>query len=1072
MPLAAPLILPFAELAGITIAGLGMAAASKKVSDFISDNPEISTQILTTLVPGGVGLNALFKDKDAPSTKDIVLGELGKEKGNYSSPDAEGAYSSKRGRIIKALEEAGKIKKGPNKDYDSSKKYKGYKKFYEKADGGRIGFANGGRGYSDYASPSSTTASQDFATQAVSGGQTDYDGGGGGNDQPITEIRPNFNYNIDPFSINPRLNFKNIASIIYLQEFLDKKARGEDVDLEADINFRDQLGNLDIFGNLGRSGNIVGANIPFLQSGIGSLAYSPDTGLAAGLRGNLTEDLSGGVSFQDGQQNVNFNYDKGPFSADFTSGPEENNIQVGFKMPFADGGRIGYVGGGLATTQDFANALKSVSAGTTYQQQTQAKEYARNEASNLLSQAMRSADPNKGPGLQGIYDTFFKNQNVTGIRPKTFTPDSSGRMIMYSARDRDAILDSMANQMLNTTPYAAPKPRPKTYRTVSPEAQALNMSQSTYEDIIRSGADPKQYYIDYQNRMMTEGGNYGTPGTSSYTGPQLLKYGQVIGGPGMVIAGPGTAPGATPPTQAQMNQMMQNNPAGYMDFADLVKTYSADPYKGLQEEIKDMVDGRDTGYMRGQDYYDINVLGLDGRGIAEKYGLQYADGGRIGFANGGIENIIGKNLDNVTNVAKGLDKEMLDMTFDDKYYRDKIQPAKLGQAPIPGRMEMMLKSKPFTAVGIGMRPGTFGERAQPTKAASQFLNTLGKGAKFVGTKVGPLSFMDIFASTPLGADDEVTDEMRQSIEMSPTSTTGIMVDANDGFRTSPATYYNSAPNFNADVLREEEDAQYNLPQKNIFQRAGNFIGKLNLEDYIPFIGQKSLTGTMGRGIGNLFQNIAPARYGTSQRAYNALTPQGRSTVGSIYGPGGIMSGYNAVSAFGRGPLESITNRISKTRNPVIKEQLITAAKKITDSGQDTSKTGINAVTRKGTYAYDDVNVGGSGTGGSGGKIVCTMMNESYGFGNFRNKIWLKHSKDLPKEYEIGYHTIFLPLVNFAKKEGKVNKLVKKILEHIAKHRTIDLKQEMRGKTHTLGRVYRKILEPICLMVGKIKKEVK
>jgi hypothetical protein len=327
------------------------------------------------------------------------------------------------------------------------------------------------------------------------------------------------------------------------------------------------------------------------------------------------------------------------------------------------------------------------------------------------------------------------------------------------------------------------------------------------------------------------------------------------------LAGPGTAPGATPPTQAQMNQMMQNNPAGYMDFADLVKTYSADPYKGLQEEIKDMVDGRDTGYMGGQDYYDINVLGLDGRGIAEKYGLQYADGGRIGFANGGIENIIGKNLDNVTNVAKGLDKEMLDMTFDDKYYRDVIQPAKLGQAPIPGRMEMMLKSKPFTAVGIGMRPGTFGERAQPTKAASQFLNTLGKGAKFVGTKVGPLSFMDIFASTPLGADDEVTDEMRQSIEMSPTSTTGIMVDANDGFRTSPATYYNSAPNFNADVLREEEDAQYNLPQKNMLQ---------NLKDYLPFIGDKSITGMLTRGIGQFFNNIGDRIPSTPQ--YQRYTP--------------------------------------------------------------------------------------------------------------------------------------------------------------------------------------------------------
>jgi hypothetical protein len=895
MPLAAPLILPFAELAGITIAGLGMAAASKKVSDFISDNPEISTQILTTLVPGGVGLNALFKKKAKEDSDDESV-EVAPED--------------------KTREERAKEMKKRFKEGKGDKREIGKKGFEE-------------------------------------------------------VIKP----------------VKDIEDLLEGEERYD-----------------------------------------------GSLEDAPKP---------------------------KFDYKK------FIRNRNADGGAIGIEVLFQEkknGGRIGYVGGGLATTQDFANALKSVSAGTTYQQQTQAKEYARNEAANELRAAIQGGGIDSFLGGAGLsnYRSMFPNDRAGTNRQGDFTGT-------YNAR-KEQLLNDLMNKKLSYTSYAPP-PK-KTYRTVSPEAQALNMSQSTYEDIIRSGADPKQYYIDYQNRIMTEGGNYGTPGTSSYTGPQLLKYGQVIGGPGMGIAGPGTAPGATPPTQAQMNQMMQNNPAGYMDFADLVKTFSADPYKGLQEEIKDMVDGRDTGYMGGQDYYDTNVLGLDGRGIAEKYGLQYADGGRIGFANGGIENIIGKNLDNVTNVAKGLDKEMLDMTFDDKYYRDVIQPAKLGQAPIPGRMEMMLKSKPFTAVGIGMRPGTFGERAQPTKAASQFLNTLGKGAKFVGTKVGPLSFMDIFASTPLGADDEVTDEMRQSIEMSPTSTTGIMVDANDGFRTSPATYYNSAPNFNADVLREEEDAQYNLPQKNIFQRAGNFIGKLNLEDYIPFIGQKSLTGTMGRGIGNLFQNIAPARYGTSQRAYNALTPQGRSTVGSIYGPGGIMSGYNAVSAFGRGPLESITNRISKTRNPVIKEQLITAAKKITDSGQDTSKTGINAVTQKGTYAYDDVNVGGSGTGGSGGKIVCTMMNESYGFGNFRNKIWLKHSKDLPKEYEIGYHTIFLPLVNFAKKEGKVNKLVKKILEHIAKHRTIDLKQEMRGKTHTLGRVYRKILEPICLMVGKIKKEVK
>jgi hypothetical protein len=960
MPLAAPLILPFAELAGITIAGLGMAAASKKVSDFISDNPEISTQILTTLVPGGVGLNALFKDKDAPSTKDIVLGELGKEKGNYSSPDAEGAYSSKRGRIIKALEEAGKIKKGPDKDYDSSKKHKGYKKFYEKADGGAIGI----------------------------------------------EVL-----------------------------FEEKK----------------------------------------------------------------------------------------------------------------NGGRIGYVGGGLATTQDFANALKSVSAGTTYQQQIQAKEYARNEASNLLSQAMRSADPNKGPGLQGIYDTFFRTTLSPGIRPKTFTPDSSGRMIMYSARDRDAILDSMANQMLNTTPYAAP--RPKTYRTVSPEAQALNMSQSTYEDIIRSGADPKQYYIDYQNRMMTEGGNYGTPGTSSYTGPQLLKYGQVIGGPGMVIAGPGTAPGATPPTQAQMNQMMQNNPAGYMDFADLVKTYSADPYKGLQEEIKDMVDGRDTGYMGGQDYYDINVLGLDGRGIAEKYGLQYADGGRIGFANGG-ENIIGAdlkdpdtemnqntemnqmippggiNFSNIKNYAS------IPATYGAALYGNYIN-QRVGENMARAFRTDEMNERLSQQVGDKLSPGINSGSLTYTDFGLDPVREYIGGGEFRNTRdFNPPSFekamslnsADLANALTLGnlnfnkdpsgninytgntfdfpqptfmnnnpVDiplDELnvnapqfsfTDYLQGNYDLNKSPTTDIVVPE----RTAPATYYNSAPNFNADVLLEEEDAQYNLPQKNIFQRAGNFIGKLNLEDYLPFIGQKSLTGTMGRGIGNLFQNIAPARYGTSQRAYNALTPQGRSTVGSIYGPGGIMSGYNAVSAFGRGPIGAIDNRIGNIYNRKAPQtdaskktiqDLYKAREKIMQTTLDSDKqyTGPKSSPRgqKAGVMDDDPFGGTSGTTGGSSKIVCTMMNESYGFGNFRNKIWLKHSKDLPKEYEIGYHTIFLPLVNFAKKEGKVNKLVKKILEHIAKHRTIDLKQEMRGKTHTLGRVYRKILEPICLMVGKIKKEVK
>jgi hypothetical protein len=182
----------------------------------------------------------------------------------------------------------------------------------------------------------------------------------------------------------------------------------------------------------------------------------------------------------------------------------------------ADGGRIGYVGGGLATTQDFANALKSVSAGTTYQQQTQAKEYARNEAANELRAAIQGGGIDsflQGAGLSNYRGIFTDTRPGTN-RQGAFTGT-------YNVR-KEQLLNDLMNKKLSYTSYAPP-PK-KTYRTVSPEAQALNMSQSTYEDIIRSGADPKQYYMDYQNRIMADANN-----------PNLLKYGQVFGVPGMNI---------------------------------------------------------------------------------------------------------------------------------------------------------------------------------------------------------------------------------------------------------------------------------------------------------------------------------------------------------------------------------------------------------------------------------------------------------------------------------------------------------------------------------------------------------
>jgi hypothetical protein len=111
---------------------------------------------------------------------------------------------------------------------------------------------------------------------------------------------------------------------------------------------------------------------------------------------------------------------------------------------------------------------------------------------------------------------------------------------------------------------------------------------------------------------------------------------------------------------------------------------------------------------------------------------------------------------------------------------------------------------------------------------------------------------------------------------------------------------------------------------------------------------------------------------------------------------------------------------------------------------------------------------------SGGKIVCTAMNKAYGFGSFRQAIWLQHSATMPnaKTIEKGYHKLFLPVVAFAfsDKQTFARKLVRKVSEHIARHRTADLWKEMRGKKRDpLGRLYRAIIEPMCYIAGKVGK---
>ena len=142
MPIAAPLLIPFAEAIGIAIAGRGLMEISEQVQKFMQNNPDVSEKILSMITPQTEGLSGLLAKKKEP-TEEIQDTEVaepkrrltseekserikeavrrGKEgRGNYSDPDAEGPAVSIRGNVIRVAEDIGLAskKRTPRKDPD------------------------------------------------------------------------------------------------------------------------------------------------------------------------------------------------------------------------------------------------------------------------------------------------------------------------------------------------------------------------------------------------------------------------------------------------------------------------------------------------------------------------------------------------------------------------------------------------------------------------------------------------------------------------------------------------------------------------------------------------------------------------------------------------------------------------------------------------------------------------------------------------------------------------------------------------------------------------------------------
>mgnify|MGYP003148280694 CR=1 FL=1 len=170
MPLALPLLVSFAEVAGITIGAVATAAGidllSEKVESYMEENPEQSQKILAMIMPGQ-GLAQIFQnksdkgDEEVSEEIDVEVEEKpkklsGKEKGqrikaaikraragrgNYSSPDAEGSAVDIRGSVIREVEDMGIADKDLKDKYDPNKPKFNWRRFTKKnyAYGGGVG---------------------------------------------------------------------------------------------------------------------------------------------------------------------------------------------------------------------------------------------------------------------------------------------------------------------------------------------------------------------------------------------------------------------------------------------------------------------------------------------------------------------------------------------------------------------------------------------------------------------------------------------------------------------------------------------------------------------------------------------------------------------------------------------------------------------------------------------------------------------------------------------------------------------------------------------------------------------
>jgi len=285
--------------------------------------------------------------------------------------------------------------------------------------------------------------------------------------------------------------------------------------------------------------------------------------------GQLIDDYENGILVEPGESltdyikrmgGVDYKADGGSIGIEVLFQPKREEYQtggisVGGSTSLASLRRQGYKPDSRATLQDYTGALRSVSAGTTAQQQADAKRYARNEAANELRAALRNSvgmGPSSTSPISNLYNNYGFNtlpggSRLFGKQGNNFT----GVMKQYGNNsDYDKVLDKMVSEKLQPTEYSQPKIDQRrqeaeaaqydlysqafgkkmedTYGKASDyaaEAMTLGMPVEAYYDYLATG-DEKDLNYKYQQAIDGITNPYYDEKFSSYSdiyGPELPR---------------------------------------------------------------------------------------------------------------------------------------------------------------------------------------------------------------------------------------------------------------------------------------------------------------------------------------------------------------------------------------------------------------------------------------------------------------------------------------------------------------------------------------------------------------------